>query len=66
MKEVLNTMLDYFILIGELDEIRDKKQAVIKEQKYQEAVAIRDEELRLLKLLPTLMDFRGMKEQLNK
>lgn len=66
MKDVLNRMLDYFILAGELNEVREEKNKCVKNQEYQNAAEIRDKETKLLKQLPTLMDFKDMKEQLNK
>lgn len=64
-QEVLNSILDYFILIGELDEVREAKNKCVKNQEYQNAAEIRDKEVELLKQLPNLQQFKDLKLQLN-
>lgn len=65
MKEILNDLIDIFIIHTELSEINKAKNEAVKDQKFEEAVTLREQELELIKKLPTLGYLKELKFNLN-
>jgi len=64
-KEVLKQLLDWHILAVEINKTVDAKTQAIKNQKFEEAAALREHEKSLIELKPTLDDFKALRSQLD-
>jgi protein-arginine kinase activator protein McsA len=64
-KEVLKRLLDWHILAVEIDKIKDAKIQAIKDHTFEKAATLRDQELKLAKLIPTLDNFKLLRSQLD-
>jgi hypothetical protein len=66
MKEVLNNMLDYFILSESISQIRSDKLTAVSNKDYETAASLREQEVMMMKKVPTITEFKAWKELLNK
>jgi hypothetical protein len=66
MKEVLNNMLDYFILSESIQQLRSDKLDAVSRKEYQRAADLREQEVMMTKKVPTITEFTAWKELLNK
>ena len=64
--KVILKVLDYFIVMAELNGIMDQKNRAVREQDYLSGAKLRDLEVEKRKQLPTAEDFASIKEELLK
>lgn len=64
-KEIIKKCLDFIILIAELDEVKLRKHYAVKDQNFELASQLRDEEKKLLAEVPTLEEIRNLRNNLN-
>lgn len=63
--EVLKKVLDYILYICELNQVRRKKTEAVRNQMFEAAVLLRDEERRIESLLIPFDDFKELRDKLN-
>ena len=64
-KDIIKKCLDYIILLAELNEVQRLKHCAIKEQSFELAVKLRDEERELQSKIPTLEEIKNLRSVLN-
>lgn len=63
-KEIIRTCLDYFILVAEINETVKQKNVALRNQDYELAVKLRDEEKTLTEKIPTLEELKNLRDKL--
>ena len=66
MKKLMLELLDYFILMAEIHDLRTKKSQAVQKQNFIDAANFRDEEKKLMEKIPTIEDLKQLREDIVK
>ncbi len=62
-KQIIATLLDYVILLADLNIITNKKHEYVRLQEFEKAAAMREEENKLIEELPSLEKLKSLREK---
>jgi len=64
-KELTKKLFDYMILLVEIESIQRQKHEAVKKQKYEDAANLRDKELELMELVPSIQTIKELRSKLD-
>ena len=65
-KDVLKGITNYLVLINEIEIVKNEKLTAVIDKNYNVAATLREQEVDMLKQLPTLSTLKSWAEQLSK
>lgn len=64
-KETLKQILDFYITLSEINNVIDQKNQAVKNNMFEKAAELRDQEIKLKKSLPTTDYFKVLRSKLD-